>query len=122
MYLDATPIQKETRNSLFTSFLGCIFEREMDFIKREDFIPGEHHCLCSQHFHGAKKHGRSDVPIIFPLLSQSKQRKPPKIHLPLEPPARRKKIRIGKSKALVDAVVEEKDFCVDLSVPMKIHA
>ena len=39
--------------------------------------------------------------------------------LPLEPPAKRKKIGTGKSKALADAVGEEVDFFVDLSVPMR---
>ena len=53
-------------------------------IKRKDFNPGEQHSVRSQHFQGAKKQGRSDVPIIFPLLPQSKQRKLPKIYLPLE--------------------------------------
>ena len=59
-------------------------------IKRKDFIPGEQQRVCSQHFHGAKKQGRSDLPIIFPLLPHSRQRKPPKILLPLKPPAKRK--------------------------------
>ena len=66
--------------------------------KGKDFIPGEQHRVCSQHFHGAKKQGRADFPIIFPLLPQSKQRKPPKIRLPLDPPAKRKKIGTEKLK------------------------
>ena len=82
-------------------------EKWVNSIKRKDFIP-------SQHFHGAKKQGRSDVPIIFPLLPQSKQRTPPNIRLPLEPPAKRKKIGTGKSKALADAGVEEVDFVCGL--------
>ena len=45
-----------------------------------------------------------------PLLPQSKQRKPQKICLPLEPPDKRKKIGTGKSKALADAVVEGRFF------------
>ena len=60
------------------------------------------------------KQGRSDIPIIFPLLPQSKQKKPPEICLPLEPPAKRKKIGTGKSKPLADAVVEEVDFLCGL--------
>ena len=52
--------------------------------------------------------------ILFPLLPQSKLRKPKKIHLPLEPPAKSKKIGTGKSKALADAVVEEVDFLCGL--------
>ena len=90
-------------------------EKLVNSIKRKDFIPGEQHRVCSQHFHGAYRQSRSDVPIIFPLVPQSsKQRKPPKICLPLEPPAKRKKIRTGASKALVDDV-EEMDFlCVEL--------
>ena len=63
-------------------------EKWVNSTKRKDFIPGEQHCVCSQHFHGTKEQGRSDVPIILPLLPQSKQRKPPKIRLPLEPPAK----------------------------------
>ena len=78
MYLDATPTQKETRNSLFTSLKGCILrEKWVNSIKKKDFIPGEQHRVCSQHFHGAQQ-GTSDVLIILPLLSQSKQKKPPK--------------------------------------------
>ena len=85
-------------------------EKWFNSIKRKDSIHGKQYRVCSQHLHGAKKPGRSDVPIIFPLLPQSKQRKPPKISLPLEPPAKRKKIGTGKSKALADAVGEEEDF------------
>ena len=44
------------------------------------------------------------------MLPQFKERKPPKICLPLEPPAQRKKIWTGKSKALADAVGEEVNF------------
>ena len=51
---------------------------------------------------------------MFPLLPQSKQRTPPKIHLPLEPPAKRKKIVTGKSKALANDVMEEVDFVCGL--------
>ena len=61
-----------------------------------------------------KSKSRSDVPIIFPLLPQSKQRKPQKIRLPLEPTAQRKTIGTGKLKALADAVVEEMDFLCQL--------
>ena len=77
-----------------------------------NFIPGEQHSVCSQKFYSAQKKARSDVP-------QSKQWKPPKIHLPLKPPAKRKKIGTGKSKVLADAVGEEVFFYVDLSVPMR---
>ena len=64
-------------------------EKWVNSIKRKDFIPGEQHRVCSLHFHGAPKQGRSDVPIIFPLLPQAKQRKPPQVRLPLEPPVKR---------------------------------
>ena len=37
-----------------------------------------------------------------------------KIRLPLKPPAKRKKIGTGKSKALADAVVEKVDFLCGL--------
>ena len=94
-------------------------EKWVNSIKRKDFIPGEQHRVCSQRFHGAKRQGTSGILNIFPLLPQSKQRKPPKIHLPLEPPAKRRKIGTGKSKALADAVGEDVDFCVDLSVPLR---
>ena len=73
-------------------------EEWVNYIKRKDFIPGEQHSVCSQHLHGAKKQGRSDITIIFSLLPHSKQRKPPKICLPLESPTKRKKIGTGKSK------------------------
>ena len=63
-------------------------EKWVNFIKRKGFIPGEQLCVCSQHFHGAKKQGSS--PIILLLLPKSKQKKTPKICLPLEPPAKRK--------------------------------
>ena len=62
--------------------------------------------------HGAKKH-RSDLPIIFPLFPQSKERTTPKIHLPLKPSSERKKIGTEKSKSRADAIVEEVNFlCV----------
>ena len=77
---------------------------------RKDFISGEQQRVCSQNFHGTKKHGRSDIPVIFSLLPQAKQRKPPKIHVPFDPSAKRKKIGTGESKALADAVGKEVDF------------
>ena len=46
---------------------------------------------------------------MFPLLPQLK---PPNIRLPLKPPAKKKKIGTGKSKALADVAVEEVDFFV----------
>ena len=78
---------KRDRKLSFHKFPRDVFLREkwVNSIKRIDFIPGEQHHVCSQHFHGAKEQGRSDVPIIFPLLRESLQ----KIHLPLEPPASR---------------------------------
>ena len=87
-------------------------EKWVNSIRRKDFIPGKQLCVCSQHFHGAKNQGRSDVCILFPLLPQSKQRKPPKMCLPLELPAKRNKIGTGESKALADGVVEEVFFFV----------
>ena len=91
VYLDATPTQKETRNSLFTSFQGRIFEREMgQFYQEKGFLFLVSSTMCAYSiFMVSKKQGRSDVPIIFPLLPQSKQRRAPKIPLPLEPPAKR---------------------------------
>ena len=93
MYLDATSTQKDKALSFHKFPRGVsLKEKWVISIKRKDFIPGEQQHVCSQYFHGAKKHGRSDLPIIFPLLPQSRQRKPPEIHFPLEPPAKRKKI------------------------------
>ena len=93
-------------------------EKWINSIKRKDFISGEQHRVCSQHFHGPKKQGRSDIPTIFPLLAQCKQKSLPKYacHSNLQPKGR---IGTGESKVLADAVVEEVDFCVDLSVPMR---
>ena len=86
------PTQKEKRDKEFSFYKFpkdvSLKEKWFNSTKRKDFIPGEQHRVYAQHFHGAKKQGRSDVPIILPLLPQSKQRKPPKIRLPLEPPAK----------------------------------
>ena len=114
VYLDATPIKKKDEELSFHKFSRDVSLREkwVKSIKRKDYIPGEHHRVCSQHFHGAKNQGRLDVPNIFPLLPQSIQKKPPKICLPLEPPAKRKKNETGKSIALADDVVEEVDIFV----------
>ena len=66
-------------------------EKWVNCIKKKDFIPDGQHRVCSQHFHGAKKQGRSDVPVTFPLVPQSKQRKPPKYvcHSNLQPKGRK---------------------------------
>ena len=92
---------KRDKELLLQKFPGdeSLREKWVNSIKRKYFIPGEQYCVCSEHFHGAKMQGRSDVPIIFLLLPQSKQRKPPKICLSLESPAKRKKIGTGKLKA-----------------------
>ena len=37
-------------------------------LKRKDFIIGEQHPVCSQHFCDAKKQASSDIPVIFPLV------------------------------------------------------
>ena len=58
-------------------------------------------------------------PYYISIASSVQTEKASKIRLPLEPPAKRKKIGTGKTKALAEAVVEEVDFCMDLSVPMK---
>ena len=47
-------------------------------IKRKDFVPNEHHKVCSLHFRNGKKMGSTDVPVIFPLLPKPTFRKPPK--------------------------------------------
>ena len=46
-------------------------------IKRKDFIPGEHHRVCSLHFRNGKKMGTTDIPVLFPLLPKPSFRKPP---------------------------------------------
>ena len=112
MYLDTTPTQKKRDKELsFHKFPRHVSLREklVNSVKRKDFIPGEHHRICSQHFHGATKQGRSDVPIIFPLFPQSKQRKPPKICLSFEP---LDQSGTRKSKALAGAIGEEVSFFV----------
>ena len=47
-------------------------------IKRKDFVPTEHHRVCSLHFKNGKKMGSTDVPVIFPLLPKPTFRQPPK--------------------------------------------
>ena len=41
------------------------------FYQEKDFISGEQHRVCSQHFHGVKKKGSSDVPILLMLTAFS---------------------------------------------------
>ena len=83
---------KRDKELSFHKFPRVVFLREKwgNSIKRKDFIPGENQRVCSLHFHSANRQGRSDVPIILPLLPQSKQRKPPKICLPLVQPKGKK--------------------------------
>ena len=54
MYLGAT-LKRDTELS-FHKFPRDVSLREkwIPSIKRKDFIPGEQHRVCSQHFHGAK--------------------------------------------------------------------
>ena len=87
MYLDASPTQKETRNSFLLKFPRNVSPREkwVNSSKRNNFIHGKQRHVCSQHFHGAQKQGRSVIPIIFPLLPQSKHQK----CLPLKLPSKR---------------------------------
>ena len=78
-------------------------EKWVNSIKRKDFIPGEQHRVCSRHFHGVKKQGTSDVPIIFPLLPQSEKDSKNTF-------ATRTSSQKGRKmelKALADTVVEE---------------
>ena len=60
--------------------------------------------MYTQHFHGVEMQGKSNVTFISTLLPQSKQRKLPKIHLPIEP----------SSKKEENYVVEEVDFLCGL--------
>ena len=69
------------------------------FYQEKGYYSCEQHRVCMlKHSHGAKKKGTSDVPIIFSLLPQSKQRKPPKIRLPLEPPPKGRKLQLENQK------------------------
>ena len=77
-------------------------------IKRKDFVPTEHHCVCSQHFGGGKKKGPTDIPSIFPLIATPKQRKEPKVRGSLPPPAKRMRSDdFETSKPIADSLVEE---------------
>ena len=78
-------------------------------IKRKDFIPGEHHRVCSLHFQGGKKMGLTDVPAIFPLLPQPKFRKPQREReLSLPNPAKRRRCTLSVIP-VENAVVGEDD-------------
>ncbi len=63
-------------------------DRWRNAIKQKDFIPGEHHRVCSKHFQGGRKMGQVIVPAIFPLLPQPKA---PRERKPLPNPSKRKK-------------------------------
>ena len=84
----------------------------LNAIKRKDFIPSEHHRVCSMHFQGGRKMGLADVPAIFPLLPQPKFRKPPKERELLPTP--------GKGKIpLEDAVLEGVESEDDVRIRMQ---
>ena len=78
----------------------------LNAIKRKDFIPSEHHCVCSLHFQGSRKMGLADVPAIFPLLPQLKFRKPPKERELLPTPGKGK---IPSEDAVLEGVESEDD-------------
>ena len=82
-------------------------EKWINAIKRKDFIPTDHHHVCSNHFKGGKKCGLLDIPTVFPLLPQPKTRKQPKLweYVPL--PKKMKKAASAARKPLEDALVEE---------------
>ena len=120
VYPDATPTQKETRNYLFTSFRGMyLWGRNGSILSRERILFLVSSTVYAHSFFMVPKSKADQTSIIFPLLPQSKQRKPPKIHLPLEIPAKRRnwnwKIKIpgrccrGRSDF----------FGVDLLVPLR---
>ena len=84
-----------------------IREKWVNAIKRNNFYPSEHHCVCSQHFH----EGSTDVPAIFPLLPQPKQRKAPKLREAVLPREKKRKTETCvPSKPLADALVEEVSY------------
>ena len=85
-------------------------EKWVNSIKRKELVPGEQHQIMLSIFSWCQKARQTRRAYYISIASSVLQRKPPKIHLPLEPPAKRKKIGTGKSKALADAVGEEVDF------------
>ena len=50
----------------------------LNAIKRRDFTPGKHHCVCSLHFKDGKKMRTTDIPKLLPALPKPTFRKPPK--------------------------------------------
>lgn len=44
---------------------GSLKQQWNNAIKQKDFIPGEHHRVCSLHFQRGKKIGSMDVPAII---------------------------------------------------------
>ena len=82
-------------------------EKWINVIKRKDFIPTDHHRVCSNHFKGGKKCGLLHIPTVFPLLPQPKARKEPKLREYVPPPKKKKKATSAIPKPLEDALVEE---------------
>ena len=83
-------------------------ERWVNSIKRIFFIPGEQQRLV------VPKSKADQMSLLYFHCFLS-----PKIHLPLKPPAKRKKIGTGISKALADVVVEEVNFSGGLVSSMR---
>ena len=92
-----------------------IREKWVNAIKRKNFYPSEHHHVYSQHFHGGKKQGSTDVPAIFPLLPQPKQRKAPMLRAAVLPREKKTKTETCvMAKPLADALVEEVSYLYQL--------
>ncbi len=85
-------------------------EKWINAIKRNDFIPTNHHRVCSNHFMGGgggERMNLSDIPTIFPLLPQPMIRKEPKLRVHIPPNQWVKKAQSEPPKPLVDDLFEE---------------
>ena len=88
----------------FHKFPRDVSLKNGSILSRERILFPVSSTINAQHIHGTRRQGRSDIPIIFPLL-QSKQRS-------LQKSAKMKKIETGQSKTLADADVKEVGFFV----------
>ena len=85
-------------------------------IGRKNFIPGLKHCVCSQHFHGTRKQGRS---LLHFHCFLSQNRKNLKNAFLSEPPAKKKKLELENQNPRRCCCGRSVFFCVDLLVPMR---
>ena len=80
-------------------------EKWVNAIKRKDFVPTNHHRVCSSHFEGGKRKNTKDVPSVFPLLPSSISRKVPKVR-EYVPPLKKVK-KLTSAEPVADHLVEE---------------